>query len=162
MWFFYRSEANHAPVYLYWCVFGARTEKLQKTFPIRAVPAMKSTTRHKSDHAPLKERSANIPGHPDILVVHIVRSSTVAITHCKLKLAVRKKKVSRRKSDCCGWFVVSRFVSRTRTARVKHQGPWVALLEIGRKDIPNTTKKAFEAVEVATCNKTRTQANHVG
>jgi hypothetical protein len=46
-------------------------------------------------------------------------SASVAITHCKLRLAVREKKVSRRKSDCCGWFIVSRFMSRARTARVK-------------------------------------------
>jgi hypothetical protein len=58
-------------------------------------------------------------GHPDYSVIHIVRSSTVVITHCKLKLAVRGKKVSQRKSDCCGWFVVSRFMSRARAARVK-------------------------------------------
>jgi hypothetical protein len=46
------------------------------------------------------------PHHPDssvihiILIIYIVRSFTVIITYCKLKLAVREKKVSQRKLDC--------------------------------------------------------------
>jgi hypothetical protein len=34
----------------------------------------------------------------------------------------REKKVSQHKPDCCGWFVVSRFMSRARTARVSIKG----------------------------------------
>jgi hypothetical protein len=53
--------------------------------------------------------------------VFLHRQSThpVGIIHCKLRLAVREKKVSQHKSDCCGRFVVFRFMSRARTARVK-------------------------------------------
>jgi hypothetical protein len=37
--------------------------------------------------------------------LHRQGTHPIAISHCKLRLAVRERKVSRRRSDCCGWFV---------------------------------------------------------
>jgi hypothetical protein len=60
---------------------------------------------------------------------------------------VEEEKVSRHKSDCCGWFVVS---SRARTARIKQ---WVALLEISQSKALGALNRYFSGFFDGKCDQ---------